>query len=1047
MTAQALCEATSINIGDNSRDVEAIPDQNEILRSCSSLIRMSLDGERFEFAHFTVAEFLKSIDDSSNGEFAAYQIQSDYVLTGLAKVCFTYLNLQDFDQYGTSGYNITMDRFDRYPFRRHLTTSWLYYANAADWEDRQLFLLATQLYHPSKRGTLITWIDDRIWGPGFINNQHAEIFLAEATTLHIASVDGLFEVCQWLVENHCDVNRNTILGTPLHIALSPYYPLSRVYPARRNNRIRTERLPHVLLEAGADPNIAFGNCSPLYLALEGGSRRSVRHLLQKGAIVDDLVMNKVLNELDEKIKFPEDTDAQYAILHARKLDLSEKTRARALHYSLRGQASNISALLPTAKRPTSGIKSSKRDDEAHLHTAAEYGLIEEVIRLLDHLHIDVNAVEDVTLLTALHFASKRDQIEVAQLLMGRGADSRKADSKGRTALHHSVEMGIHCLDFYLQQNIDTTITDNEHLTVWHLAVLNKNLGALRILLDRSDSEILSIPLQKSRGLSLISCASKGSSIEAVSLLLDAGCSTSDLDSEGCTPLHHAAREGSPEITRLLIARGADARAMTDDGSSVMHCAMMSHRSELNEILDILLSTEVDPFKARHDGITPMELLISEGFHDSDEWAREKVLRRLASVAQSSEEKRGSLKQALSLCCEVKPYQRPEWLLSAFKVLLENGVDLMSKSSEGKSALRSLLDTWRDKCLTRNTPIKEKIAHSRLVAVATNMVLAALEHIPPEGLSHDLCTVSSLLRPALAVRNDDLILKLLDYSPDVGKSCDDSDDSPIRYACRNGCSRSVLQKLLARSKASFDAAFGSDLVRETCRSLSMDSNAILLELFRSGLDCNGHSPNGETALMYAAWAGNIDTVNTLLAHGSDAKARDHNGQTVGHYAFNSWNLEVLHVLRHLTDWNETANCVIRGSSFRNVTVLHLAATHDGISMLSFLLDEDLIKDIDGVTEANESALHLAAWVGRPRNVSLLISKKADPTLMTTSGQSPLHMAAKFGFVNVMKEFMNTGCNLRIPDSDGLDCEMLAWKFGHSRLATMIRRHLSERTSSR
>ena len=1046
MTAQALCEATSINIGDNSRDVEAIPDQKEILRSCSSLIRMSLDGKRFEFAHFTVAEFLKSIDDSSNGEFAAYQIQSDYVLTGLAKVCFTYLNLQDFDQYGTSAYGITMDRFDRYPFRRHLTNSWLYYANAADWEDRQLFLLATQLYHPSKRGTLITWIDDRIWGPGFINHQHAETFLAEATTLHIASVDGLFEVCQWLVENHCDVNRNTILGTPLHCALSPDYSHSRVYPDRRDNRIRTERLSHVLLEAGADPNIAFKTCSPLYLALEGGSRRSVRHLLQKGAIVDDLVMNKVLNELDEKIKFPEDTDAQYAILHAQKLDLSEKTRARALHYSLRGQASNISALLQTAKPPTSGIKSSKRDDEAHLHTAAEYGLIEEVIRLLDHLHIDVNAVEDVTLLTALHYASKRDQIEVAQLLMGRGADSRKADSKGRTALHHSVEMGIHCLDFYLQQNFDTTITDNEHLTVWHLAVLNKNLGALQTLLNRSDSEILSIPLQKGRGLSLISCASKSGFTEAVSLLLDAGCSTSDLDSEGCTPLHDAARGGSPEIARLLITRGADARAMTDDGSSVMHCAMMSHSSMLDEILDILLSTEVNPFKARQDGITPMELLIIENMPTEDSLTGrlrpyinldlEKVLRKLFSIPDSSGEKQNSLKQTLILCCQIKPSQSSDWLLSAFKLLLENGADLMGNASDGKSAFRSLMDTWQDDCLTGHTSSR-----------ATEMVLSALEHIPPEGPPKDLCSVSSLLMSALVARRDRLILKLLDYSPDVDKRVNDSDDSPIRYACRNGCSPLVFQKLLARSKASSDAAFGFDLVREACRNHSMQSNAILLELIRSGIDRNGHSPKGETALMYAASAGNINMVNTLLAHGSDAKARDHNGQTVGHYACNSGHPEVLHVLRHLTDWNETANCVILGRSIQNVTVLHLAATHDRISILSFLLDEDLIKDIDGVTAANETALHLAAWAGIPQTVSLLLSKKANPTLMTTYGQSPLHIAAYFDFVDVMSEFMSTGCNLRIPDREGLDCEMLAWKSGHTQLATMIRAHLNERTASR
>ena len=1055
MTARALCEATSINIGDNSRDVEAIPDQNEILRSCSSLIRMSLDGKRFEFAHFTVAEFLKSIDDSSNGEFAAYQIQSDYVLTGLAKLCLTYLNLQDFDQYGTSGYDITMDRFGRYPFRRHVTHSWLYYADAADWDDQQLFLLATQLYHPSKQGTLVTWMQDRIWGGGSLDPQRDQIFLAEATTLHIASMDGLFEVCQWLVETHCDINRNTIFGTPLHCALTSNNLYVGVCIARRDSWIRREKVSDFLLEAGADPNIALKTFSPLYLALDGGSRGSVRQLLQKGAIVDDLLMNQLRNLLDDETNnfYLKDDDVQYVIEHAQKLDLSEETRARALHYSLRAQASNLAALLPTSEGSTSGTQTSKRDNETSLRISAENGQLEVAKDLLDHHHVDVNAVEDSTLLTALHYASSRDQLEMVQLLVARGADLRKTDSKGRSALHHSVEMGNRCLDFYLQQNCATTVTDNETLTVWHLAVLNRNLGALRTLLNLSGSEILSMPPQKSRGLSLISCASRGGSIEAVSLLLDAGCSTSDLDSEGCTPLHHAAREGSPEIIRLLIARGADTRAMTDDGSSVMHCAMMRHSFELDETLDILLSTEVDPFKARQDGITPLGLLIIENTPTEDSLGRrhvspyidlgmEKVLRKLISVPNSSEEKQNSLRQALSFCCQVEPSLNSTWRCSAFKVLLENGADLIGNASDGKSAFRSLLDTWQDECLTEDTSAAEITP-----SLTTEMVLFALEYIPPEGPPKDLCNVSSLLMSALAVRNDDLILKLLDYSPDVDNRVNESDDSPIRYACYNGCSRLVFQKLLARSRASSDAAFGSDLVRETCRNLSRDGNEILLELLRSGFDCNSHSPKGETALMYAACAGNVDMVNTLLAHGSNAKARDHNGQTVGHYTFKSGHLEVLHVLRHLTDWNETANCVIGGSSFRNVTVLHLAATRGEISMLRFLLDEDLIKDIDGVTEANETALHLAAWAGRPQNVSLLISKKADPALMTTYGQSPLHIAARYGFVNVMSEFINTGCNLRIPDSDGLDCEMLAWKLGHTRLATMIRRYVNERTASR
>ena len=1056
MTAPALCEATSINIGDKKRDVESIPDESEILRCCSSLIRMSVDGERFEFAHFTVAEFLRGIDDSSNGEFTAYKINSDNVLTGLAKVCLTYLNLQDFEQSGFASNEVIEDRLERYPFRRYVTSFWLDHADFANWHDKQFFELATQLYHPSKRGTFITWMQDRVWHWSFQDYPIIKQFVAEATTLHIAAMDGLSEVCQWLVENDCDVNRKTIIGTPLHCALPFQYvtgirALEHIYESRE--RVITsdarERVLHVLLEAGADPNIAFktevGNFSPLYLALTGRPRGLALYLLQKGAIVNELLIKQLLDKLDNETNLSEDEAARFVMEHAQTLDLSQETRARVLRYSLRARASIIPALFPTSDASTSGVQKSNRDSEASLFTAAEYGQIEAVTRLLDDHHVDVNAVEDATLLTALHYASTRDQLEVVQLLIARGADPRKTDSKGRSALHHSVEIGTRCLEFYIQRKCDTTLPDDENLTVWHLAALQENIGALETLINRSDSKILPTILQNRSGLSLIACASIGGSIEVVSLLLDAGCSVSDLDSEGWTSLHHAARKRFPRMIQGLIARGADAHAMTDDGSSIVHCALMDPSSNIDEVLDIVLGTGISPFQARQDGMTPIGLLLSESVDDDLDFEPGVVLRRLSSIPNSSEEKQASLNQALGLCCQATPNQLSAQSLSAFKVLLENGADLMSESGDRKSPFIALLVRWQDQCL-KHEMSAPGTRPSRPLDIATEMVLSALDKVPPEGPSQDLGTVSSLLRSALAIWNDDLIYKLLDYSPDVDKNFDGSQDSPIRYACRNGCTSLVLQKLLAMSKASSNAVFGSDLVRETCRGLSINSNTTLLELLRLGVDCHGPSPQGETALMYAAGSGNIDLVNTLLAHGSDAKARDHNGQTVGHYACEFGHLEVLHVLRHLIDWNAKATCIVRGKRIRDVTALHLAAVHVEDSMLRFLLDEDLIKDIDGVTDDGETALNLAAWDCRPENVSLLLSKKADPTLKN-KWESPLHAVARWGHVEVMAEFMKHGCNLRILNTEGLDCEMVAWKYGHVRLATMIQGHHNQRTASR
>ena len=151
-----------------------------------------------------------------------------------------------------------------------------------------------------------------------------------------------------------------------------------------------------------------------------------------------------------------------------------------------------------------------------------------------------------------------------------------------------------------------------------------------------------------------------------------------------------------------------------------------------------------------------------------------------------------------------------------------------------------------------------------------MVLAALEHIPSRGPLHEICAEPGLLLSAVKVSNDQLVYKLLDHSPDVDKIIDESNNSPIRGTCQIGCSRTLLRKLLERSNALSDKALGADLVPEACRQGSEKNYEALLDLLEAGLDQNGLSLRGETALMFAALVGSIDMVESLLSHGSDAK---------------------------------------------------------------------------------------------------------------------------------------------------------------------------------
>ncbi|KAH8592059.1 hypothetical protein B0O99DRAFT_654160 [Bisporella sp. PMI_857] len=67
---------------DNTLDREAMPDEQGILRWCSSLIRRTPDSERLELAHFTVEEFLRNINVRDlNSKYAKYGLSdSDHEL-------------------------------------------------------------------------------------------------------------------------------------------------------------------------------------------------------------------------------------------------------------------------------------------------------------------------------------------------------------------------------------------------------------------------------------------------------------------------------------------------------------------------------------------------------------------------------------------------------------------------------------------------------------------------------------------------------------------------------------------------------------------------------------------------------------------------------------------------------------------------------------------------------------------------------------------------------------------------------------------------------
>lgn len=79
---------------------------------------------------------------------------------------------------------------------------------------------------------------------------------------------------------------------------------------------------------------------------------------------------------------------------------------------------------------------------------------------------------------------------------------------------------------------------------------------------------------------LHSAAAGGPDLEIVRLLLDAGADPNVQQRHGFTPLHSAAHNGALAQVQLLIARGADVDAATDEGKTAVDYARERHYDEI-----------------------------------------------------------------------------------------------------------------------------------------------------------------------------------------------------------------------------------------------------------------------------------------------------------------------------------------------------------------------------------------------------------------------------------------------------------------------------------
>jgi ankyrin repeat protein len=292
-------------------------------------------------------------------------------------------------------------------------------------------------------------------------------------------------------------------------------------------------LIEALLNAGADPNTLTTEDGETVLmtASRTGNVTAVNALLMRGARVNDT----------EKFR------GQTALMWAAAENHPDVVTLLLKHSADSSIRSLDRPILPGQLRDGNRFAYYPRGGMTALLFAARQGARESAAALIDG-GADINE-GDPDRTTALTVAIENTHYGLANLLLDRGADPNIADIRGRTPLYEAVTMRTEDVsNLPFRKDTDQTTS----------------LEAVKALLARH--------------------ADPNAALKAVVLSTAPQDGEDNTLSVGATPLMRAARGGDVEVMRLLVERGADAKARTRDGTTVlMIAAAMGYRGQHSRV--------------------------------------------------------------------------------------------------------------------------------------------------------------------------------------------------------------------------------------------------------------------------------------------------------------------------------------------------------------------------------------------------------------------------------------------------------------------------------
>lgn len=577
----------------------------------------------------------------------------------------------------------------------------------------------------------------------------------------------------------------------------------------------------------------------LHLAAAHGHQEVARALIDLGADVN-MVNSQQQNAVLLAARSGHVALVEFLLLHKACYNAPDLDGYNALDWAIiNGHTATLEAIM---RMSDSTVKVHDDSKSRALVLAARTGNSSVVASLIEQGAVDWR---DDRGCTALDWAASQGDIDIVQLLLDHGADTKARDTRSNTALHWAVAYAP-IVQLLIDQGVELDVQNNEGQTplMWSS---HDGHTETSILLLANHAQV---NLQDHFGCSALHAASLRGQTGIIQILLDHGADPTLRDCDQWTPLHAAAifehedainlfKNIMPDSTSILSSM---ASKLAKDEEKMMYQHMAALKSKGSESVTGLRSAVEDGFTER------IQLMLNNGADvDAIDIGGYTALTIAAEMGQES----------------------------AARILLENGADVNLARRNGYTALH-LASEQGDESIAallveHGADVNARIhGFTPLLIAASKGHAAVVQRLILNGA--DISAIDYHGRSAthwISICGPDSLLRfLLDQHAPVD-AYDRWKRTPLMWAIERRNFRTFRVLIQGGADVRAVAADGSTALHLATQQFGLDEVSQIID---RGALVDAATGSGITALHVASFYGYPDVVQLLVLRGASMNAK-------------------------------------------------------------------------------------------------------------------------------------------------------------------------------